>query len=54
MEKVNYQAGRKIFYQGETANQMFIISSGKVGLYFPTNKLMEKPDIVLKYSGRWE
>ena len=47
MEKVNYQAGRKIFYQGETANQMFIISSGKVGLYFPTNKLMEKPDIVL-------
>ena len=47
MEKVNYKAGHKIFNQGETANQLFIISSGKVGLYFPTNELMEEPNIVL-------
>ena len=48
MEKVNYKAGYIIFEQGETANQLFIISSGKVGLYFPTNELMEEPDIVLQ------
>ena len=47
MEKVNYKAGCIIFDQGETANQLFIISSGKVGLYFPTNELMEEPNIVL-------
>ena len=47
MEKVNYKAGYIIFEQGETANQLFIISSGKVGLYFPTNELMEEPNIVL-------
>ena len=47
MKKVNYKAGQKIFKQGETANQLFIISSGKVGLYFPTNELMEEPNIVL-------
>ena len=48
MEKVKYKAGDIIFDQGETANQLFIISSGKVGLYFPTNELMEEPNIVLK------
>ena len=48
MEKANYKAGDIIFEQGETANQLFIISSGKVGLYFPTNELMEEPDIVLQ------
>ena len=47
MEKVKYKAGDIIFEQGETANQLFIISSGKVGLYFPTNELMEEPNIVL-------
>ena len=47
MEKVNFKAGCIIFDQGETANQLFIISSGKVGLYFPTNELMEEPNIVL-------
>ena len=47
MEKVNYKAGCIIFDQGEAANQLFIISSGKVGLYFPTNELMEEPNIVL-------
>ena len=47
MEKVNYKAGCIIFDQGETANQLFIISSGKVGLYFPTNELIEEPNIVL-------
>ena len=48
MEKANYKAGYIIFEQGEIANQLFIISSGKVGLYFPTNELMEEPDIVLQ------
>ena len=48
MEKANYKAGDIIFEQGEIANQLFIISSGKVGLYFPTNELMEEPDIVLQ------
>ena len=48
MEKENYKAGHIIFEQGEIANQLFIISSGKVGLYFPTNELMEEPDIVLQ------
>ena len=48
MEKAKYKAGHIIFEQGEIANQLFIISSGKVGLYFPTNELMEEADIVLQ------
>ena len=47
MEKVNYKAGSIIFDQGEAANQLFVISSGKVGIYFPTNEFTEEPNIVL-------
>ena len=47
MEKKTYRKGQVIFRKGDSAEGLYIISAGEVGLYFPTNDT-ELPDIVLK------
>ena len=37
-----------LFKKGDTADGLYIVGKGSVGIYFPTNHTMEKPDIVLK------
>ena len=48
MEAKGYDHGQTIFEVGETADGLFIISSGEVGIYFPGNRSASKPDIILK------
>ena len=40
--------GKTIFKAGEPADGLYIVGSGEVGIYFPTNKEMAEPDITLK------
>ena len=47
MEKKTYRKGQVIFRKGDSAEGLYIISKGEVGLYFPTNET-KLPDIVLK------
>ena len=37
-----------LFKKGDPADGLYIVGKGSVGIYFPTNHTMEKPDIVLK------
>ena len=37
-----------IFKKGDPADGLYIVGKGSVGIYFPTNQTMEKPDIVRK------
>tara|TARA_B100001287_G_C22496492_1_gene441467 strand:+ start:145 stop:486 length:342 start_codon:yes stop_codon:yes gene_type:complete len=48
MQKVEMKPGKTIFKAGDPADGLYIVGSGEVGLYFPTNKEMVKPDIILK------
>lgn len=47
MEKKNYKKGQIIFKKGDSADGLYIISTGAVGLYFPTNET-KLPDITLQ------
>ncbi len=47
MKKISFRRGQTVFNKGDGANELFIISSGNIGIYFPSNAAMEKPDIVL-------
>ena len=48
MKKMELNAGNTIFKKGDPADGLYIVGKGSVGIYFPTNHTMEKPDIVLK------
>ena len=48
MQKFAFNRGRTIFNKGDGGSELFIISSGEVGIYFPSNAEMEKPDLILK------
>ena len=48
MQKIEMKPGKTIFKVGEPADGLYIVGSGSVGIFFPTNKEMEKPDIILK------
>ena len=48
MKKVTYSPGQSIFKSGESADGLYIIASGKVGVFFPTNSTHNEPDIVLE------
>ena len=48
MQKMELNAGNTIFKKGDPADGLYIVGKGSVGIYFPTNQTMEKPDIVLK------
>ena len=46
METKEYAQGQTIFKVGESADGLFIIGSGEVGIYFPENREMQKPNPV--------
>ena len=48
MQKIEMKPGKTIFKVGEPADGLYIVGSGSVGIFFPTNKEMAKPDIILK------
>ena len=48
MKKMEINSGNTIFKKGDPADGLYIVGKGSVGIYFPTNHTMEKPDIVLK------
>ena len=48
MKKIEMKPGKTIFKAGEPADGLYIVGSGEVGIYFPTNKEMAEPDIILK------
>ena len=48
MKKMELNAGNTIFKKGDPSDGLYIVGKGSVGIYFPTNQMMEKPDIVLK------
>ena len=48
MKKMELNAGTTLFKKGDPADGLYIVGKGSVGIYFPTNHTMEKPDIVLK------
>ena len=48
METKEYAQGQTIFKVGESADGLFIIGSGEVGIYFPENREMKKPNQILK------
>ena len=48
MQKMELNAGNTIFKKGDPADGLYIVGKGSVGIYFPTNQTMEKPDIILK------
>jgi len=48
MEKIECHKGKTIFKKGDAANGLYIVGTGAVGIYFPTNITMKKPDIILK------
>ena len=50
MKKMELNAGTTLFKKGDPADGLYIVGKGSVGIYFPTNHTMEKPDIVLKLS----
>ena len=47
MEKINCATGKFIFKKGDKADGLYIIGSGKIGIFFPTNHELIDPDIVL-------
>lgn len=47
MQKLDVPAGRDIFKKGDKADGLYIIGSGSVGIFFPTNYDMKVPDITL-------
>ena len=56
MKKIEMKPGKTIFKAGEPADGLYIVGSGEVGIYFPTNKEMTEPDIKLKamqYLVKW-
>ena len=38
MKKIEMKPGKTIFKAGEPADGLYIVGSGEVGIYFPTNK----------------
>ena len=48
MKTKEYVQGQTIFKVGESADGLFIIGSGEVGIYFPENREMQKPNQILK------
>ena len=48
METKESVKGQTIFKVGESADGLFIIGSGKVGIYFLENREMKKPNQILK------
>ena len=48
MERIECYKGKTIFKKGDAANGLYIVGAGAVGIYFPTNITLEKPDIILK------
>jgi len=48
METKEYVQVQTIFKVGESADGLFIIGSGEVGIYFPENREMQKPNQILK------
>ena len=48
MQKIEMKPGKTIFKVGEPADGLYIVGSGSVGIFFPTNKDMTEPDIILK------
>ena len=48
MERIECYKGKTIFKKGDAANGLYIVGTGAVGIYFPTNNTLEKPDIILK------
>ena len=48
MKKMELNSGNTIFKKGDPSDGLYIVGKGSVGIYFPTNHTMEKPDIVLK------
>ena len=48
METKEYVQGQTIFKVGDSADGLFIIGSREVGIYFPENREMKKPNQILK------
>ena len=46
MKKIEMKPGKTIFKAGEPADGLYIVGSGEVGIYFPTNKEMANKLIV--------
>ena len=48
MQKIEMKPGKTIFKAGDAADGLYIVGSGNIGIFFPTNKTMTEPDIILK------
>ena len=48
MQKIEMKPGKTIFKAGDAADGLYIVGSGNIGIFFPTNKTMAEPDIILK------
>ena len=46
MQKIEMKPGKTIFKAGESADGLYIVGSGSIGIFFPTNKEMIEPDII--------
>ena len=44
MKKIEMKPGKTIFKAGDPADGLYIVGSGEVGIYFPTNKEMVRKD----------
>ena len=47
MKKISFNRGQVIFKSGDVAEGLYIVATGKVGLYFPGNNTANKPNIIL-------
>jgi CRP-like cAMP-binding protein len=45
MQKIEMKPGKTIFKAGDAADGLYIVGSGNIGIFFPTNK---EPDNILK------
>ena len=48
MKKVTFSAGQTIFKAGDAADGLYIVGSGRIGVFFPSNSTHNEPDIVLE------
>ena len=48
MKKVTFSSGQTIFKAGDAADGLYIVGSGRIGVFFPSNSTHNEPDIVLE------
>jgi CRP/FNR family cyclic AMP-dependent transcriptional regulator len=48
MKKVTFSSGQTIFKAGDAADGLYIVGSGRIGVFFPSNSTHNEPDIILE------